>query len=601
MNRFKYIAVLSLLFCFGNMVKATPDTLLFVYNVSTANLTIVGTYNINKIVPHVYYDSLNEMSKMIANENLIDSYRQLSPDSKEGTKLMFENATWFDTNLCQKLDIRAFVAQKDDPNNISKSQKFVIKYKIIEPELLKEEPQEPISEKTETQKELFLICAGITLVALLTIIIILGIVRRRKKKNKLAKIITEPKKTNENENPPEPQNMTTEVSENKPLAINHKRYVNGLNHVREQIHDYYMMDMQKNYQDTAVHQIFLHYKAVKKMYDFFKQSIEDDGITNETGCYFVGRWEYDDAGQSTYNITLEDIVEPGDDIEPSEFSFSFGLQIGVMLYSKNKQLSEQTGHEYVHTVWMHSHPGLGLFLSSHDIQVQRQIVNPDHPKRMAAFVIDTNTPEFNFAVFTSKTNGEMNNGDDITQIYALEELYEWSRKTHAGENININTKQAQNDQSGSELDLIVDEESFFTVITNSARKQKAWFSGRSINSIDDITYEHTGKHLVGGYLLGKTDTKGDLLVEDCKPIVNFDNIPNDAIGLLVIDNTANDDDIKTYVSQKDVSFVILYKGDDELFIIRRKVDKDEFEPIDISFKCSIREMKEWTRRRRIYK
>ena len=263
-------------------------------------------------------------------------------------------------------------------------------------------------------------------------------------------------------------------------------YVCNLDYIRSSPQSYFVMDMQNDFTDTAVHKIFIHHTAIKKMYDFFKQSLELSSQTNETGCYFIGCWEYDDPGEKSYNISVEDIVEPGDDIVPGEFSFNFGLKIGVKLFARIAELTKTTNRDFVHTVWMHSHPGLGLFLSSHDLLVQKQLTYSDHPTRLAAFVIDTNTPEWDLAVFTAKTNGQMNNKEDLKHLYSLESLYKWSRnaRTTEGEKHPVMTEAAtrSNEMEDYYLWQVNHQGSIKTI--------NAYISGHAINAIDDTLYKN---------------------------------------------------------------------------------------------------------------
>lgn len=598
MNKYFFTAILSLCLC--HSARAVNDTLYFIYDEATAKLTIKSDYDVSTIVPFVLFDNQNEVSKRIVSGNSTETYRQLNPDSGKGSSMIFENAVWFDTIQCKELDIRAY-RTGTDYNKIDKCKRFEIVYRIIPRKVVNEaqDSYKSTKDKKATPAMNRTVIAGSA--TLLILIFILVLVKRNKKKHKTSICPQKPSEPLSTQKNDASEPINDKEKDRTYTHIHKTRYSVTLDHIKHNIQDYFVMDMQKDFADTSVCKIYLHHKAVKKMYDFFKQSIEDDGITNETGCYFVGCWEYEDTRQSSYNISIEDIVEPGDDIEPSEFSFSFGLQIGVMLYAKNKQLSDETGREYVHTVWMHSHPGLGLFLSSHDLLVQRQIVNPDHPKRMVAFVIDTNTPEFQLAVFTPKNNGEMNNNDDLSHLYSLEELYKWSRKAHASENSSSQPFPTHTPTMNDEPELSVDEEAFFTITERDTSHHKIWFSGRSINAIDDIMYEHADKHIVGGYMLGKTDRTGNLLIDDCKPIKDATEIPEDILGLLIIDSTATDDDIKAYTSNNDASYVILCYGDNDIYIIPRTMENKDFKSINKSTHCSMKEMKEWTRRRRIYK
>ena len=373
-------------------------------------------------------------------------------------------------------------------------------------------------------------------------------------------------------------------------------YVCNLNYVQQSLGSYFIMDMQQDFVDTTVHKIFIHHTAIKKMYDFFKQSLEGSDQTNETGCYFIGCWEYDGPDKKSYNISVEDIVEPGDDIVPGEFSFNFGLKIGVKLFARIAELGKTTNRDFVHTVWMHSHPGLGLFLSSHDLLVQKQLTYSDAPGRLVAFVIDTNTPEWNMAVFTAKANGEMNNKEDLKRLYSLESLYKWSRNTRAldSEGHKVMVEVAKPDDP---------MEDYYTWQVNHQGNQEtlnAYVSSHAINAIDDILYNNTGKQVVGGYAVGRMESKGNftnIVIDDCptKPV-------NNSFALMIVDNKIKDSDILTkYVGKKPVCCVIVFKNDEEMLILTRETVQDPFPPLSMAARCPIKPMKDWLRRKRIYK
>lgn len=372
-------------------------------------------------------------------------------------------------------------------------------------------------------------------------------------------------------------------------------YVCNLDYIRQSPESYFTMDMQKDFADTAVHKIFIHHTAIKKMYDFFKQSLELSSQTNETGCYFIGCWEYDDPEKKSYNISVEDIVEPGDDIVPGEFSFNFGLKIGVKLFARIAELTKTTNRDFVHTVWMHSHPGLGLFLSSHDLLVQKQLTYSDEPLRLAAFVIDTNTPEWDLAVFTAKTNGEMNNKENIKHLYSLESLYRWSRNARAteGEKHHVMTETAT---ANTEM------EDYYLWQVNHQGNIKtinAYISGHAINAIDDILYTNAGKQTIGGYLSGKMDTKGNLshlVIEDCPT-----KQTNDSFGLLIIDSNIQDSDISNYIGMSNLCCIMVFKKDDEMLVLIRENANQPFPTLSTAARCPMKPMKDWLRRKRIYK
>ena len=141
-------------------------------------------------------------------------------------------------------------------------------------------------------------------------------------------------------------------------------YTVGLGHVRREGASYYVIDMEGFFRNTAVKKIFVARDVIRALNTYFKSFLENPERTHETGCYLVGCWEKTGEDEC-YNISLEAIVRPEDDAVYDEYSLNFGLKIGVKLGSTLRNLAEKTGRDYVHTAWMHSHPGLGLFLSSH--------------------------------------------------------------------------------------------------------------------------------------------------------------------------------------------------------------------------------------------
>jgi len=143
----------------------------------------------------------------------------------------------------------------------------------------------------------------------------------------------------------------------------------------------------------------------------------------------VGRWEFvPDSNQQLYDISIEKLVEPGDDAIYSEYNLNFGAKIGITLNFVIDNLCENTGYEYVHTAWMHTHPGFGLFLSNQDLSVQSQLAYSQHAGRLLAIVLDSNTPDLDMAFFTPQKNGNMNNDKNLKKTLSLEEFYKWANK-----------------------------------------------------------------------------------------------------------------------------------------------------------------------------
>lgn len=433
----------------------------------------------------------------------------------------------------------------------------------------------------ESTSKGWIIPAIVAVVVLVAAVLVIVIMRNKKKKKEQA--ARPHTKTDSLE--------VVEVVENKQIK--------GLDYIKSNKQAYYHVDLCKDFADTAVHDVYIHYSAVKKMYDFFKRSLESGEVTNETGCYFVGCWEYASSDHKTYNISLEDIVEPGDDLEPGEFSFNFGLKIGVKLNAAIEKLSHDTGRDYVHTVWMHSHPGLGLFLSSHDLLVQRQLAYSDAKSRLVAFVVDTNTPNLDLAIFSAKNDGSMNNKEGLTRLYSLEELYDWCRKAHAaGDNTHDATQQAI-------LPPPVDLDKYHALQVNhqgNIRTLNVYLGSSVINAIDDILYEYEGKHTLAGYLFGSHDDHGNIVVNECHPCKDYSVPPTDHLGLFIVDDTKDFASLKSkYLTSTKAICAFIGCGGDQLVILTRNSSSQPFPSLSDAATCSMKPMKEWLRRRRVYK
>lgn len=350
-------------------------------------------------------------------------------------------------------------------------------------------------------------------------------------------------------------------------------YAVGLDYVHQHPDQYFTVNMEEFSIETAVKKVFFSRDAVKSINSYYKAFLEQPERTNETGCYLIGGWETVDGNEEQYNISVEEMVIPGDDAVYDEYSLNFGLKIGIKLGSAIRNLCEKTGRDYVHTVWMHSHPGLGLFLSSHDLVVQKQLAYPDAPKRMVAIVIDTNTPNWQMAFFTAKNSGVMNNKEDLLKTISFDVLNEWSRhKTVAV-------------QSSATV------ENSFIVSTEDARDEFA-FSAKTINQIDDAVYAEVPEK---GYpLYGEVRTEGAVktrVITSCG--VSDDN---KEIGWLEVDSDIDEafDAHRCDEKLAKTDFCLVYRSEQECYVVWQNTDRK------IRFvHTSLKEMKEWTRRKRI--
>lgn len=360
---------------------------------------------------------------------------------------------------------------------------------------------------------------------------------------------------------------------------NTEHYDVGLKHVYSNQNDYLMVDLDEVFVDTAVKRVFFSHALVRKLYSFFSRFLEESDRTDETGCFILGCWDYESTKQQ-YDVSLEYFVEPGDDSQFGEYSLNFGKKIGVHMASVIEDLSKKSKRDYVQTCWMHSHPGLGLFLSNQDLVVQQQLAYSDHRNRMLAIVIDTNSADFKIGIFSAKRNGKMNNNEDVVKWFSFDDFYQQSRAALLLPKVN----------QPFEMDSL--DPNYYYIRVNGDGIGRMGFSGKAINKMEDGLFSVSAG--VCGYFFGKSD-EGSLLIADYAG-----NYNEDALGCLIVDKELDLDAIvgkyADYVA--DSRFFVVYR-DDKLIKICFVAVSDEgsltARPVaDIS----LFSMKEWIRRKR---
>ena len=355
------------------------------------------------------------------------------------------------------------------------------------------------------------------------------------------------------------------------------KYEKGLKHVKDRINEYIAFDMDMVFADTAVNKVYINTGLIKKLYDFFNGSLELGGRTNETGCFILGCWDYEEGRSNRYDVSLEEMVEPGDDADFGEYSLNFGKKISVNMASVIDNLQQKSKRDYVLTCWMHSHPGLGLFLSSQDLVVQQQLTYSDHRNRLIAIVIDTNTPDFKLGFFTAKTDGKMNNKEEVKRWFSFEEVYRQSRELNRSQQ----SKTKQKDNASIHPDI-------FTVALSDMSITHVGFAPHAINQIDHALY--AGVKGVVGYFYGEMEN-GCLKVGCCLPYEN-----EEKLGCLIFDDSLGEAQLPAY--SKDIAgcrFLINSCSDDKL-VVWSQNDQGGFAPVG---ETTLSQMKEWIRRKRV--
>jgi len=177
--------------------------------------------------------------------------------------------------------------------------------------------------------------------------------------------------------------------------------------------------------DSTVGTIYVKNTCLKSIYNMYADDLRDPAKMNEDGCMVIGRWvRHEDTG--LYDVTLEEIVLPGDDAVFSEYELNFGGKIKLKVGDRLRRLRQATGLQYDLTCWVHSHPGLGVFFSSEDNIVHNQLDVQTHPYSLTAMVIDILTEKQDLGIFTFKTDGTVNSKADLTRLYSLEDMFRWA-------------------------------------------------------------------------------------------------------------------------------------------------------------------------------
>lgn len=212
---------------------------------------------------------------------------------------------------------------------------------------------------------------------------------------------------------------------------NNKEKGKGISDVRKKVGSEYLeIDLYHEWDDSIVCKVYFKRDCIIKTYRFFEDSLkttETNTTAFETGGYLIGRWDYNPIKKKKFDITLEEFIEPGDDAKFSNYQLNFGAKIGIRLQKVLANVTEKTGKEYVMTAWFHSHPGLKIFLSDFDLNVQEGFSNNKESLKMLAIVIDPYTNRWDTGFFTYKSDGSrMNNSKDSKRFFSLDTMYNWA-------------------------------------------------------------------------------------------------------------------------------------------------------------------------------
>ena len=254
-------------------------------------------------------------------------------------------------------------------------------------------------------------------VILLLIILTIVIVRRKKKKKNTTK-------TSSSNSVAVPE----QSSENPAIVVRRRTTSILKKQCIDDVIDnpaYLVIDSSDFTPDSAVRKIYIMNSCIKDVYNLYAEDLRNTDNPKEDGCMVLGRWVHDETNH-TYDISLEEVVFPGDDAVFKEYELNFGGKIKLRIAEKLRKLRRDTNLQYDLVCWIHSHPGLGVFFSNSDDNVQMQLKHSQHPNFLIAFVVDILTSDQEMGIFTFRKDGSMNSKGDITKMYSLEEMYKWA-------------------------------------------------------------------------------------------------------------------------------------------------------------------------------
>lgn len=321
--------------------------------------------------------------------------------------------------------------------------------------------------------------------------------------------------------------------------------------------------------DSAVRRIYIKNTCIKDIYNMYADDLRNPDNPKEDGCMVLGRWVHDDHANEYY-VSLEEIVRPGDDAVFQEYELNFGGKIKLRVAEKLRKLRRDTNLQYDLTCWVHSHPGLGVFFSNSDSNVQMQLKHPSHPKFLTAIVVDILTPKQEFGIFTFKHDSSINSRNDLNKLYSLEELHKWAVESDRNSykpddyyNILSKADKVSDDCQGIQLSngAIID---ISTITTDQHIGLSGWTYGFNthnlgknefvINSVSDVEnssdYELLGCLIVGTHCSIPSIRKAISEYANKVRFVMFYSIKEDSITTIPVIDMQLSMDEKYYSEEK---------------------------------------------------
>ena len=333
--------------------------------------------------------------------------------------------------------------------------------------------------------------------------------------------------------------------------------------------------------DSAVRKIYIKNTCIKEIYDMYANDLRNSSSPNEDGCMVLGRWVHD-KDNNTYDVSLEDIVYPGDDAIFSEYELNFGGKIKLKVAERLKKLRHETELQYDLTCWVHSHPGLGVFFSNSDCGVQTQLKHPTHPNFLTAIVIDILTSEQDLGIFTFRNDSSINSKSDLKKLYSLEKWYKWATK--------------------SESNSFKQEEYYDTLTTAKSHTDTCHSIYLSNNIIIDISLlPLTSNDNLVRIIQGFTNRKADYADHVAEKLSETDATnDNDMIGAFMVAPHCSIPSIRKAISDclDRIEFVLVYSTSDGNLTSIPVINNDLCTDDSYYGEQQFENLKIWTRRKR---
>ena len=333
--------------------------------------------------------------------------------------------------------------------------------------------------------------------------------------------------------------------------------------------------------DSAVRRIYIKNTCVKDIYNMYAEDLRNASNPKEDGCMVLGRWVLDGVSDK-YDITLEQIVLPGDDAVFAEYELNFGGKIKLSVAEKLRLLRRESNLQYDLTCWVHSHPGLGVFFSNSDNNVHNQLKHPTQPHFLTAMVVDILTPDQTLGIFTFKRDGSVTSQADLRRMFSLEEMYQWA---------------IASERSG------FNAQDYFNTLMGCKRSNECSGVQLSNGAVIDIMHLTTSPITgLAGYVHGFVRTSKEQQTEYIAEIVRSERsiAGKERVGCLVVDTHCSLPTVRRMVADElaDLHFILVYAtGNDELTaipVVNGELCGDE----NYYGVNKLEDLKIWTRRKR---